>query len=351
MKTVRLGAMIAAAVTACMFGLSSPAVAKGVTHVHPGESIQAAVDAASPGDTIKVDPGVYVEQVVIEKDGITLQGSGADPTGTVIQAPATTRETDCSEGAGPTDFQDGVCVFGLFSPVVGVTVTDLLVRGFNAGGLTDLGATNLVVRNVRVDGNAEGMLMLLGSHTLFENSVASNNLSNGFFVTDSPDADATIKNVEAYGNRVGVLFDDSSDGSLTGSDLHDNCAGVAVENAGGGADNWTLKGNTVESNNKTCPKDFPYEGFAAVSGVGISLQGATGTTVRNNEVRDNLGPRGGIELHSTAYAGGSDPMNDLIQNNHASGNTPYDLAWDGSGTGIVFQNNHCDTSNPAGLCR
>ena len=42
--------------------------------VGPGESIQAAVDAARPGDTIAVLPGVYSETVRFDVDAVTLRG-------------------------------------------------------------------------------------------------------------------------------------------------------------------------------------------------------------------------------------------------------------------------------------
>jgi pectin methylesterase-like acyl-CoA thioesterase len=42
--------------------------------VKDGESIQDAVNAASPGDTIRIMPGTYSETVYIDKDGIRLIG-------------------------------------------------------------------------------------------------------------------------------------------------------------------------------------------------------------------------------------------------------------------------------------
>jgi hypothetical protein len=47
--------------------------------VQPGESIQAAVDAAYPGATINLGKGIWRENITINKT-VTLQGTGADST-------------------------------------------------------------------------------------------------------------------------------------------------------------------------------------------------------------------------------------------------------------------------------
>ncbi len=56
--------------------------------VPPGGSIQAALDGASPGDVIHIEPGMYTEAVTVAKSGIKLVGlSGSDGAGVVIENP------------------------------------------------------------------------------------------------------------------------------------------------------------------------------------------------------------------------------------------------------------------------
>ena len=75
-KTTLVAAALAGLITML---LSGPAAAD-VIRVQEGESIQAAVDRADPGDTVKLGPGTYQESVQIQTDRITLKGAGADDT-------------------------------------------------------------------------------------------------------------------------------------------------------------------------------------------------------------------------------------------------------------------------------
>ena len=70
-----LGVLLAVA------AFTAASVAQATVHrVYPGESIQAAIDAAMPGDTILVEPGVYKEKnndvygLRINKDNLRLIG-------------------------------------------------------------------------------------------------------------------------------------------------------------------------------------------------------------------------------------------------------------------------------------
>ena len=97
--------------------------------VSPGQSIQAAVNRARPGDTVLVRAGVYQQSVQIRTDGITLRGSGNSLHGTVLMPPRHKAAQRCATSAfGPT----GVCILAkkvdvktgaVIQPVRGDTVT------------------------------------------------------------------------------------------------------------------------------------------------------------------------------------------------------------------------------------
>src|SRR5438034_10357196 len=120
-------------------GMASAAQASSVIVVGPGQSIQAAINAARPGDTVFVKPGVYHQSVQIRTNGITLRGSGAFHGRTVMVPPKHFPKTMCNAEFGPT----GVCVLAkslhpktgaVFVPVRNDTLTGLLVTGFPGNG-------------------------------------------------------------------------------------------------------------------------------------------------------------------------------------------------------------------------
>lgn len=124
--------LVAAGCPIGWLALLSPTSAIANTHlVHPGESIQAAVDATSPGDTIIVRAGTYRGSVKIQTDGLTLRAKG-----TVTLKPLKYGGQCYLPG-----HVAGFCVVPVdFDPSVGSytrRVSDVTITGFRIVGFDD----------------------------------------------------------------------------------------------------------------------------------------------------------------------------------------------------------------------
>lgn len=325
--------------------------------VGPGQSIQAAVNKAQPGDTVLVKPGVYHQAVQIRTDGITLRGSGDFRGGTVIEPPSTPPNNLCSGAFGPT----GVCILAkklsktgvVEQPVYNDTVTGLYVSGFPSNGVFGYGTYGLTVqRVVAVNDGSYGISRFESTKTLFADDTAIGNDEAGFYVGDSPNAATVVSNDVAIGNTLGIFIRHARGVTVVHNRSTGNCQGIIVLDDGepGGAGNAVIQSNSVFRNNKSCPAN---EEAPALQGGGILLVGATQTKVLDNSVQGNAGSQfnsGGIVVVSAAPFHGSDPAFDTIAHNTAYRDKPADLRWDGSGTSVRFVRNHCHRSIPAGLC-
>jgi hypothetical protein len=101
------------------------------------KTIQEAIDAASQGDTILIDPGTYVENLRVDKRGLTIRGT--DPEQVIIQAKfpdlpvVTIRERNVALlGLTLTGGQQGVKVEPRAD---NPTLSNLVVRSNRAEGL------------------------------------------------------------------------------------------------------------------------------------------------------------------------------------------------------------------------
>jgi parallel beta-helix repeat protein len=342
-----VGPLAAIALTLTFAGLARA----GGLVVHPGESIQAAVDAAQPGDTVVVLPGTYEEAVCVTTDGVDLRGDGA-----VIRPPAEPPATPCAELSagifllGQLDFENGTVI----NPISDVTVSGFRVEGFEASGILMLGGQDVdIVENTAVHNEEYGIARFFSTGGTIRANRATGSEEAGIYLGDSPKAYATIVGNTTWDNGLfGIFVRDSSHGSVVGNVTTGNCVGLVVfsSQAQVPTEHWTIKGNRARDNTKACGggDELP------ASGMGIALAGADHTTVTGNVVTGNhpTGPTpfaGGIVVASTAAFGGSNPVDDLITGNVAHDNAP-DLFYDGSGSGISFVHNSCDTSVPDGLC-
>ena len=128
LATVALTLLVASGVALAVTKIGSAGAQSSV--VGPGESIQKAINAAEPGDTIVVR-GVHREDVVITKNGIKLRGEDD----AVIEAPPRAKaDSPCSKFLGAPE---AICVLGDFNPETGEVnkrVRDVSVSGFTFRG-------------------------------------------------------------------------------------------------------------------------------------------------------------------------------------------------------------------------
>ncbi|MCL7369806.1 right-handed parallel beta-helix repeat-containing protein [Streptomyces ardesiacus] len=345
--------------TAAMIGTglgAAPASSVPRTHlVHPGQSIQKAVDAARSGDTVLVSPGVYRESVKVSTPGLTLRGVGR---GTVIE-PGAEKATDntCAEGG------NGICVIGTKDKnVKGVTVADLTVTGFTRTGVFSMSTDGLTVRNVNaVKNGVWGIAQERSVHGVIRGNTARDNGDAGIFLANNIKAEEGAADTEGTlvahnrleGNRIGVTVRRLRNLAVAENHITGNCAGVFVvgdENAPKAGD-LVVRDNRVVRNNKSCPKTDRLE---ALQGSGIVLTGVEKVLVADNTVQGNSGTSsmsGGIVL-AASMVGTANAKNE-VNGNRLSGNSPADLVNAGTGDTAksnTFTGNTCGASKPAGLC-
>ena len=361
--------------SAAMIGLigliAVPATAAGAAsyNVHPGESIQAAINAAPSGARISIAPGTYYENLDIAKT-ITLDGHhtvlmpGGAVNESVCTHPAQPLPTDSVQAAQVEDIVTGICIHGSvdqnFEPtsyVADVTINGVASVGWNGDGAFGVATDHLDVHDSEFASNGGyGIFAFHSMRVHYHDSISHDNGEAGFYVGESPQANVRIRDNVSYRNLgEGLLFRDSQGGKIFDNKFYGNCAGLFLLDTGapGIGGNVRVYDNRVQANNKACPGSDDAPPF---SGIGIAILGDTGTRVEGNRISDNAAggpsalPGGGLVMIDTTGFGGTVPTNNRIADNRIKHNAPVDIFSDGSGSGNTFRSNRCASSVPSGLC-
>ena len=355
LKSRGAAAMLAMGVSVAFIGIASPAYASSrhTLTVRPGESIQAAIDAAQPGDKIKIRAGTYHENVYVDKDGIELEGDGVRKT--ILLPPDTPTPNPCvNDGA----VFGAVCVGFGPQPVDRFELEDMTIEGFLNGAFLVNTRNAEVERMVFANNAVYGAFYNDSTGGDFHDNVAYGSEDAGLYFGDSPNADVKVEDNEVYDNGNGILLRDANNGRAEDNYIHDNCIGILLLNTGESeplATGWKIEDNKVVDNTHACAGE-EEEGIPPTSGAGIIVAGASHNVVEDNEVNGNApsGPSGlgsgGILLLDTTGFGGSTASDNRIEDNDAHDNQPFDISDDGTGSGNRFDDNDCDTSQPPGLC-
>lgn len=372
-SVVLLGALFAA-------GPASARVATTIV-VGPGQSIQAAVDRASPGDTILVKPGTYTEAgrpcpteptvtcaVVVDKNNIDLVGQGTDIHPVVLQSSGGE-----DQGFSVAKTGDPTCLSDRSERIEGSLISGFTVEGFAGSGILLYCADNWRVSAVTAIDNYEyGVFPSQSGPGRVDHSLAVGSNDTGFYVGQSQGV--RIDHNTARGNVSGFEVENSTGVRIDHNTATGNTAGIVSFDLPfltlkTNSDN-ELDHNTVAENNKanTCP---PGDDVCALPvGTGILLVATDANTVDDNTATGNNSFGIGVAnfcvvSHLTPSLCGSldiDPNSDSNQilSNAAVNNglspdpviAPLpgaDLLWDGTGTGNCWQDNTADNIFPVPL--
>ncbi len=268
--------------------LASTAVWGRAIVVKEGESIQAAVDLAQPGDRIIVMPGLYTgvpgydAVVTVTKDDITIQGSKH----AVIDA---------------TGFEYGIMV-GEDVPIGPAGCPAPTVRNFNIIGLTIQNAEDTGLRLVGVDGfrithgryldNEEyGPFPVCSSNGLISHNFAAGHNDAAIYVGDDDQVEV-LHNV-VIGNAIGIEIENSTNASVRFNLARGNTAGILIIVLPGLpvplTDNVVVENNTILNNN--FPNPVPADSGDPVgilpTGTGILNVGGDRVSIRKNVIVGN----------------------------------------------------------------
>ena len=329
--------------------------------VQPGMSIQAAVNDAGAGGQVLIEPGTYLESIIVTTPDVRLLGLGA-PGSVVI--------------ANPGGADDGIRVT---SSARGFQLDNVTVRGFDENGVILIGVDGFRLTRVRAEDNGEyGLFPVGSSNGLIDGCSATGAADTGIYVGQS--ADVEIRNSLAWGNVAGFELENTTRVSLTGSVAYDNTVGVLLSLVPG-VSVMTASDNVVAHNriydnhrgNFGDPEDLAGR---LPAGAGIIVIGPDRTAISHNTVTGNVST--GIAVVSAqlipllaglppdAYGSvDTNPDGTRVEFNVVTGNGAepqppvaqlfpgVDLLWDGTGVGNCWYKNRFESSAPSPLpaCR
>ncbi|MEH6548482.1 MAG: parallel beta-helix domain-containing protein [Pseudomonadales bacterium] len=260
-------------VAATTFWLTSSWAA--TINVEDGQSIQDAVTAAAPGDTITVQPGTYKETVYIDKDNITLQG-------VII-------EGEWANLEGESQRNDAILYSGS-----GITIENFKITHYKGNGIMGQAGNNYIIRNNWViDTGVYGIFPEFGKNGLIEHNVLSGIEDAAIYVGMCDNVD--VRHNEVFASVAGIEIENTRHALVENNYVHDNTGGILAFVTPGLPIKTTydviIRDNFVVNNNL---ENFAIPG-SIVSfvprGTGMIIMAADDVIIENNIItgNDNIG--------------------------------------------------------------
>ena len=295
-----------------------------VIAVKPGESIQAAVARAQPGDTVQVLPGTYHETVYIDKDNIALVG--------VIHG----SEWPTLDGEGKRN--DAVLYSGN-----GIRVENLKILNFKGNAIMGQAGNNFIVRhNWIANAGVYGIFPEFAQNGLIEYNILTGIEDAAIYVGMSDNIH--VAHNEVYGNVAGIEIENSRHAVVEHNLAYDNAGvyGIFPEFAQNGLIEYNTLTGIEDAAIYVGMSDNIHVAHNEVYGnvAGIEIENSRHAVVENNMVTDNAG---GVLAFITPGLPIKTCFDVVIRNNFIVGNNHKNFAAEGSivsgvpsGTGVVI---------------
>ena len=322
--------------------------------VGPGQSIQAAIDRCTAGDRVEVEPGVYRQTIVIDKDGVTLVGLNRDGERAVLDG-------------------GGALADAVQSSADDLVVAGFVIRNYKGNGILASKAQRVVFRDLIVDNaGLYGVYPVECAGVLVEGCTVSGISDAAIYVGSS--RDIVVRNNEVFNNVAGIEIENCTAALVTNNSAHHNTAGswsscCPIIRLKVGLDTRVINNRSWANNHE----NFGKSGTLIANlptGIGILVMAADRTEVTQNWIADN--DSYGVVVGALSQPGGEhkldvEPNSDhtliagnTYQNNGRHPHPAYterrkapggDLFWDGSGVGNQWRETGDLVTFPTDLLR
>jgi len=257
--------------------------------------IQDAINDASANDTIKVEPGLYKENLTINKPLKIIGDPIIDANGSLYGIRVEANDTLIENLTIYNYTEAGIYVYNAPFTIHNVTINNCIIHNstYNTGkyGIKFNHVSNSLINKSYVYNNSEAGIYLSYStnNTVYNNTVNNNTNGGGIFLYLS--SNNTITNNTVNNNEDGIFLYLSSNNTITNNTVNNNTHGIYLYRSS----NITITNNTANNNGWN----------------GVQLYYSSNITITNNTANNN--GWNGIYLYSSS--------NNTIIHNTVNNNT------------------------------